>query len=63
MRNKTLNKIGIFIVVCLLFITVLPKVLNNDYLITVAATAMVYSIVVYGLSVLLGMGGMVKKTT
>lgn len=63
MKKKFPTKIVIFTVLCILFATVLPRMLKNDYLMTVAATAMVYSIVVYGLSIILGMGGMVTFST
>lgn len=62
---KVLNKLKwvILAVTCVLFVALTPGAMKNDYLLTVMCNALISSIAVYGLSIMLGMGGQVTFST
>jgi len=63
MRMLNKAKWVILGVVVILFVALVPGLMNNDYLMTVMCNALIYSIAVYGLSIILGMGGQVTFST
>ena len=65
MTMKTLKKSKWYVVIaaCILFAALMPSLMKDDYLLTVMCNAMISAIVVFGLSIMLGMGGQVTFST
>lgn len=63
MKKNKLTKWFLLALSVVLFLIFVPVICKNQYLMIVMCNALIYSIAVYGLSVMLGMGGQVTFST
>lgn len=63
MKSLKKSKWPVFIAASALFVLLTPVLMSNDYLLTVMCNALISAITVYGLAIMLGMGGQVTFST